>query len=76
MLNFTCTMISSADIVHYGVSRAEDWISVDCSISATYTFPLCLQCERQSQYLIVHKMLPKIQTAFFSVKTNFIANES
>ena len=23
-------MISSVDLVHYGVSRAEDWIPVDC----------------------------------------------
>ena len=30
MLYFTCTMISSVDIAHYGVSRAKDWVSVDC----------------------------------------------
>ena len=30
MLYLTCTMISSVDFAHYGVSRAKDWISVDC----------------------------------------------
>ena len=24
------TMISSVDLAHYGVSRAKDWVSVDC----------------------------------------------
>ena len=24
------TMISSVDLAHYGVSGAEDWVSVDC----------------------------------------------
>ena len=65
MLYLTCTMISSVDLVHYGVSLAKNWVSVDCGTSGTYTFSLCLQCKRQAQYPIVHKMLPKIQTAFF-----------
>ena len=26
----TCTMISSVDIAYYGVSRAKDWVSVNC----------------------------------------------
>ena len=30
MLYFTCAMISSVDIVPQGVSRAKDWVSVDC----------------------------------------------
>ena len=30
MLYLTCTTISSVDIAYYGVSRAKDWISVDC----------------------------------------------
>ena len=29
-LYLTCTMISSVDRAHYGVSRAKDWVSVDC----------------------------------------------
>ena len=31
MLFLTCTIISSVDLTHYGVSRAKDWVSVDCS---------------------------------------------
>ena len=30
MLYLTCTTISSIDLAHYGVSRAIDWVSVDC----------------------------------------------
>ena len=30
MLYLTCTMISSVDLAHYGVSRAKDWVFVDC----------------------------------------------
>ena len=30
MLYLTCTIISSVDLAHYGVSRAIDWESVDC----------------------------------------------
>ena len=30
MLYLTCTMLSSVDLAHYGVSRATDWVSVDC----------------------------------------------
>ena len=30
MLHRTCTTITSVDLAHYGVSRAKDWVSVDC----------------------------------------------
>ena len=30
MLYLTCTMISSVDFARYRVSRAKDWVSVDC----------------------------------------------
>ena len=30
MLYLTCTTITSIDLAHYGVSRAKDWVSVDC----------------------------------------------
>ena len=29
MLYLTCTMLSSVDFTHYGVSCAKDWVSVD-----------------------------------------------
>ena len=32
MLYLTCTMISRVDLAHNGVSRAKDWVSVDCGI--------------------------------------------
>ena len=36
MLYLTCIMISSVDLAYYGVSRAEDWISVDCGTVKRY----------------------------------------
>ena len=30
MLFLICTVIFSVDLAHYGVSRAKDWVSVDC----------------------------------------------
>ena len=30
MLYLTCTTITRVDLAHYGVSRAKDWVSVDC----------------------------------------------
>ena len=30
MLYLTCTMIFSVDLALYEVSRAKDWVSVDC----------------------------------------------
>ena len=44
MLYLTCTMISSVDLAHFGVSRAKDWVSVDCGKNVV----LCLICYRYS----------------------------
>ena len=30
MLCLTCTTMTSVDLAHYGVSRAKNWVSVDC----------------------------------------------
>ena len=30
MLYLTCTTITSVDLAHNAVSRAKDWVSVDC----------------------------------------------
>ena len=30
MLYLTCTTITTVDLAHYRVSRAKDWVSVDC----------------------------------------------
>ena len=30
MLYLTCTTVTSVDLAHYGVSRAKNWVSVDC----------------------------------------------
>ena len=39
MLYLTCTTITSVDLAHRGVSRAKDWVSVDCG-----TRRVCGQC--------------------------------
>ena len=33
MLYLTCTTITSINLAHYGVSRAKDWVSVNCCTS-------------------------------------------
>ena len=30
MLYLTCTTITNEDLAHYGVSRAKDWVAVNC----------------------------------------------
>ena len=35
MLYLTCITITSVDLAHYGVSRAKDWVSVDCVMSVS-----------------------------------------
>ena len=37
MLYLTCTTMTSVDLAHYGISRAKDWVSVNCG-----TIPICL----------------------------------
>ena len=34
MLYLTCTIISSVDLAHYRVSRAKDWVSMDCGTNS------------------------------------------
>ena len=41
MLYLTCSMISSVDLAHYGVSRAEDWVSVVCGTSCECGISFC-----------------------------------
>ena len=41
MLYLTCTMISSVDLACYGVSRAKDWVSVDCGTTLQFDSVVC-----------------------------------
>ena len=36
MLYHSCTTKTSVDLAHYGVSRAKDWVSLDCGTIAHY----------------------------------------
>ena len=42
MLYLTCTTITSVDLAYYRVSRAKDWVSVDCSTRYASTIMLLL----------------------------------
>ena len=48
MLYLTCTTITSVDLVHYGVSRAKDWVSVGCG---TMSFVVNVPLGFKSSYL-------------------------
>ena len=39
MLYLTCTTMTSVDLAYYGVSRAKDWVSVDCGTNQYRNIP-------------------------------------
>ena len=43
MLYLTCTTMTSVDLAHYGVSRAKDWVSVDCGTISHTADDMALQ---------------------------------
>ena len=43
MLYLTCTTITRVDLAHYGVSRAKDWVSVDCGTSSGVGEPFSMK---------------------------------
>ena len=56
----TCTMICSVDLAHFGVSRANDWVSVDCGTmfgSNVHSLGLISRqlCSFESFYLITQE---------------------
>ena len=55
MLYLTCTMISSVDLAHFGLSRAKDWLSVDCgTISNTINGDYCIVIFRFKNILLIY----------------------
>ena len=56
MLFVNCTMISSVDLAHYGVSRAKDWVSVNRGT-----------CTRNISYLVYHKYAAELNILYISV---------
>ena len=52
MLYLTCTTITSVDFAHYGVSRAKDWVSVDCGTNSVRAYLYCQPVDKYSQLLI------------------------
>ena len=61
MLYLTCTTITSVDLAHYGLSRAKDWVSVDCGTimdlisqinNIQLIFCICEKLENKSKYML------------------------
>ena len=46
MLYLTCTTITRVDLAHYGVSRAKDWVSVDCGTKTNKSSVMSLYIEK------------------------------
>ena len=40
MFYLTCTTITSVGLAHYGVSRANYWVSVDCGTNMIYSIKI------------------------------------
>ena len=72
MLYLTCTMISSVDFACYGVSRAKDWVSVDCGTRVFKVFLshhlFCMS------YLYMHKSLTTFHPLFKEIQSIPIEN--
>ena len=49
MLYLTCTTITSGDLAHDGVSRAKDWVSVDCGTNTFHGHKLYKLYKRDSE---------------------------
>ena len=68
MLYLTCTTITSVDLVHCGVSRAKDWVSVDCgtSIDNLIIIQIYLFLQKKNLYVITRERLTfsKISASF------------
>ena len=54
MLYLTSTTITNVDLAHYGISRAKDWVSVECGTS-------CLDCHAK-EWNVQHE----IRISYFS----------
>ena len=52
MLYLTCTMISSVDLAHYGVSRAKDWVSVNCGSNIFNASNLFLEINKYKPFIL------------------------
>ena len=50
MLYLTCPVISSVDLAHYRVSRALDWVSVDCGTIANVRLSSFQSNVRRSEF--------------------------
>ena len=55
MLYLTCTTITSVDLAHYGVSRAQDWVSVDCGTICNIEEPQQEHCLGTVSYRLLVK---------------------
>ena len=52
MLYLTYTTITRVDLAHYGVSRAKDWVSVDCGTMFKYSATRCYPFLRIFKHLV------------------------
>ena len=60
MLYLTCTTITSVDLAHYGVSLANDWVSVDCGTSERKSM-VCAPVRRDNPRALARR-LSTVQT--------------
>ena len=66
MLYLTCTTITSVDLAHYGVSRAKDWVSVDCGTKCVYkTSDRKMKLHNSFMCLETSYTFQNIQNSFF-----------
>ena len=72
MLYLTCTMISSVDLAHYGVSRAKDWVSVDCGTITVFRLSNCAIPFSLQHMLILYMFILQTNTFQAVLATDYV----
>ena len=57
MLYLTCTMISCVDLAYHGVSRAKDWVSVECGTIIFIYFYLNLYTKQNAKWTAIQMIV-------------------
>ena len=71
MLCLTCSMISSVDLAHYGLSRVKDWVSGDCG---TICFRFCFCILNFLVFSVCLSLLKSVQILYWPPHFSFCGN--
>ena len=67
LLYLTCTMISTVDLAHYGVSHAKDCVSVDCGTMYFYTAIMQFAIHKGKSKICIFRQKAKLRKTFIKL---------